>query len=166
MEKQRLTGKSKIYRENKPIFVAPPYENDRIRAQKGLFSVKVDITKDYREKVRKFIWEDSVKNLEGQVSFEEIKDYDRDECLVEIRKRVFIEDYEFEKIVKSLEEYHFFSMEEVSSEVNMESEFIEIVIPRDMKEKIKKQLERVGMDEIYVYPDLNGFVQYINEKYK
>jgi hypothetical protein len=75
-------------------------------------------------------------------------------------------DREAEEFLKELTQVNYWKQENHNYDTNLNSLSIEFIIPKEYKNKIRKQLESLNINSMTVYPDFFGFVQYINDKYE
>jgi hypothetical protein len=169
-----------VFRKSLPqsIFIESSYENDRLRAQNGLFSIYIDIRPQYIDLIRdeiirstnfytKFLKEmDStvIKTL-AQSNEEDMRSNLLSMGRIIVNKDVFV-DNDINMFINELTNINYWNMESKSYETNLSAESIDLIIPFERKMVLRKQLEKFNINSMTVYPDFSGFVQYINDKYE
>lgn len=153
------------------VYIETPFYNDRIKAQQGLFSIFMEIKEKHINVIKEYI----LKNIFTNEDEKEIINY-----LIKLNlseyKSVEIIDYvkrtvklDSDKKVKKLKESGFLNLGITnlnSNEFNLSDECIEIVINYKSKKRILDELDKIYVNFKSIYPDDDGFVQYIRYKYK
>ncbi len=177
LSKNTISFLLELCRRGRLLFIESPYENDRIRAQRGLFSIYVDIKEKYLSALQKEIieqcYEKFAKNLKTYFTpnlfSETVKKSDMFKLEDELKKPLGDEtnsfDEEIENIKKHLKDTNYYNLSKNTYKLDTNANDVQFIIKKEKKEKIKKQLEKIGINEVSVYPDINGFINYINEKY-
>ncbi|NOU80345.1 FRG domain-containing protein [Paenibacillus sp. LMG 31459] len=171
-----------IFRGAQPdsIFIESTIENERLKAQRGLFSIQIDIRPNYIEYIREEIIKStklfSKYNKKNLLDIDQIKKL----ALPDLKHIIdtlttykttlpldgMIIDREAEEFLKELTQVNYWKQENHNYDTNLNSLSIEFIIPKEYKNKIRKQLESLNINSMTVYPDFFGFVQYINDKYE
>lgn len=165
-----------IFREPFPIFIQSSLENERLRAQRGLFSINIDIRSEYLTRIKQIIVEstklykdlisENSSNNKGIDLLKSIILLDRDKFNLNIStlndKKIILGSKQF---IKELEKENFFDYTN-NYETTLNFRSINFIISKENKQKIKKQLESLDINAMTVYPDFSGFVQYIEDKYE
>ncbi|MGL5126315.1 MAG: hypothetical protein ACRC6U_10115, partial [Fusobacteriaceae bacterium] len=168
------------------LFLETINENERLKAQKGLFSL--DLSPYNRLRFGYF-------NYINEIYDFKIKDENSKNLLENILKTNIDKIFEFndeklifDEILKNLEVLNHVSkkeFEEIKEEIEIKKENITeaiakllnsnnnqdlkadtVIIFDEDKEKIRKELENYyGIDSSTVYPDLQGYIEYIKEKF-
>lgn len=171
---------SKIYEsEKKYIFFKTRFSNERVKRQNGYFSVCFEANLreaneflkyqlgEYLKRNNSTVPDQVIDNLTAEIKIpvddsvidhicelvesynvvlqEKIKIDDLNEALVRFRK------------IKPI--YH------VMDEIQNHDQHIKLIIPADYKLTIINELDKVGINSSTIYPDLDGMVKYIRERY-
>lgn len=174
------------------IFLDTINENNRIRAQRGLFSLDVRpykfLRNSFEEKIlNTFDKIDKDKLLKNEIDVcGEIFNYIKSQKKEIFNAEYFYKDFKdfFEKSLKNKFKDNNLYKELFKDLIDNERRYIEklennfklefehsletdsIIVLEEDKEKIKKELENMyGIDSYTVYPDLQGYVQYIKENF-
>lgn len=167
------------------VFLETINENNRIRAQRGLFSLDISPynvlkfpfeenfmaifngikssvnDKEILAKIYTWIKEKAKEKLQVNIFFDDFLKFMEEECFNKKLDTKIIEDLE-----NNSERY----IEKLSKIISVKFDHIlktnTIIILEEDKEKIKKELEKIyGIDSYTVYPDLQGYVDYIRENF-
>lgn len=174
------------------IFLETINENNRIRAQRGLFSLDVGIYKVLTESFEEKILEtfDKINQSEFRKNeyrvYNEICSYIKNINSKDFNEAIFYEEFKkffekklkdsfnepklYEEILKDFTETQnkYIRKLEKKFRLNFEHNLntSSIIILEEDKEKIKKELENMyGIDSYTVYPDLQGYIDYIKENF-
>lgn len=174
--------------EEKIIFIETINENDRIRAQKGLFSFDtLPYLKMFFEfsEIIEFIYSPYLAKLETKAKEmiektlrNKIKEYKEEKeadkifngILSSLQSLNGVYPTEIATLIKTIDRVKLKLLKEIESFININlTQNIEtksIIILEEDKEKIKKELERLyGIDSSTVYPDLQGYIEYVKENF-
>ncbi|MGL5724989.1 FRG domain-containing protein [Cetobacterium sp.] len=174
--------------KTKIIFIETINENDRIRAQKGLFSFDTlpylkmffefserieHIYSPYLEKLKTKAKETIEKNLKNKVQeYKDERDADKifDGILSSLQSLNGVYPAEIGILVPTINEFKSKILKEIENFISINlTQNIEtksIIILEEDKEKIKKELEYLyGIDSSTVYPDLQGYIEYVKENF-
>lgn len=203
-----LTRVYKMFMDNKNyFFVETVFENERIKAQQGCFSLLIDMKKKYMDIIEKDIFEDitdkvlkknmhkglfkkgelkenrrALKNIIATILYEQKDDFMENTSIEKIKKRVEQEiiisasdEMKGKKIKIDIEIFNEIKIELrkifdllKAQDYNMklkEDSLTTFIIPHSKKNKIKEQLSVLGINSITVYPDVQGYIQYIQEEW-
>lgn len=166
--------------QSESIFIESTIENERLKAQRGLFSLQIDIRPNYIEYIREEIIKSTKLfnkyNNKNLLDIDQIKklalpDLNHIIDALTTYKRTFpldgiIVDREAEEFLNELTQASYWKQENTNYDTNLNSHSLEFIIPKEYKNKIRKQLESLNINSMTVYPDFFGFVQYINDKYE
>lgn len=174
------------------IFLETINENNRIRAQRGLFSLDVSPYKVLRNPFEeKFMrtFEEISKNKLKETEFSaynKLCNYIKELEKEKFDKNYFYDNFKnffekslnndfknkelYKKILKDLTENKKRYIEKLESNFDLKFEHnlntYSIIILEEDKEKIKKELENMyGIDSYTVYPDLQGYIEYVKENF-
>ncbi|WP_394189168.1 FRG domain-containing protein [Paenisporosarcina quisquiliarum] len=166
-----------IFRNSLPqsIFLETSNENDRLKAQRGLFSILIDIRPQYIDVIREEVLKSSNMHtnfVESKIDMniykkiarfklEEMKEFFTDNKNLNINKH-----FDFDIFLSELNNNNFWREEDHSYETNLIDHSVEFIISSKYKSLILSQLERLNINSMTVYPDSFGFIQYINDKYE
>lgn len=184
--KESSKGEKNLEFEAKLLFLETINENERLKAQKGLFSLDFlpynrlrfgyfnYINEIYDFKIKdenlKQILENSLRTNMDKIF--ELNDekliFDEILRILEIINQ--INKVKFEEIKKEIEKNEKKITDAIAkllnSNNNQDLEADTVIIFDEDKEKIRKELENhYGIDSSTVYPDLQGYIEYIKEKF-
>lgn len=170
------------------IFIETINENSRIRAQKGLFSFDtlpyLKIFFNFLERIE-FIYTSHLNKLDDKVrdtvkkglenkikQFEHIKDINKifDDILSFLEGLKVVYPKEIDGLIKDINNFEKIILKDIEIFMNMNLtqnlETKSIIILDEDKINIRKELENLyGIDSSTVYPDLQGYVDYIKENF-
>lgn len=168
------------------FFLETINENERLKAQKGLFSLDLSPYNRLRfgyfdyingiydfkiedEKLKKLLEETLKNNIDKIFEFND-KKLIFDEILKKLEILKQINEAKFEEIKKEIENKKEKITEEIfkllNSNNNQELEVDIAIIFDEDKVKIRKELEKgYGIDSSTVYPDLQGYIEYVKENF-
>lgn len=166
-----------------PLFIKPPYLDDRMRVQRSAFLLFHNYIRDISADCYYYKY----KKVDSAVfEYEKIEDIYKEQierprlgvqgspCFV-VEKRTFkrlvdsyrhLETDEFLKSIETACEKRFYLQEEISP-LEMSDiwwDFSSIIIPPKNKEVILKQLKHIGIDEAYVYPEAEHIAKRIRQQ--
>lgn len=152
----------------KTIFIESTYENQRLKAQQGLFSIYIDIKDCYINIMKQYLLTKTKlgNNLEdkniAKVALSEKKD-----IKTILQSLSNFKDEDIDDFISELQQMYYWDIGNDSNyESQIGSETLDCIIPFQNKEKIRLELEKLNINSMTVYPDFNGFVQYIKDKYE
>lgn len=184
--KENSDGEKNLKFETKLLFLETINENERLKAQKGLFSLDLSpynrlrfdyfnyINEIYGFKIKD---ENFKKKLENMLrnNINEILEFKNEKLIFQdILKRIEvlrpISESEVDEIKQGIKTREENIIKEISklldSNNNQDLEADTVIIFDEDKEKIRKELENnYGIDSSTVYPDLQGYIEYIKEKF-
>lgn len=184
--KENADSEKKLEFEAKLLFLETINENERLKAQKGLFSLDLSpynrlrfdyfnyISEIYGFKVKdekiKKILENSLKTNIDKIFELNDKKLIFDDILKKLEVLNYVSKKEFEEIKEEIETKKENITEAIAkllnSNNNQDLEADTVIIFDEDKEKIRKELENhYGIDSSTVYPDLQGYIEYIKEKF-
>lgn len=161
------------------VFIETAYNNSRIRAQQGYFSILIEIREKYIKYLKKAIL-DSVKYskcieqrfLRNLLNFDfrgktdnEIEEYIKNFNILPDKRNEWNGKEFFEYLKRS----KFFSLnkEEINKTyIELNRDICKFIIPSENKKIIRKQLNLLGINHEYIYPDMQGLVLHIKDKYE
>lgn len=163
----------------KMIFINSTYENDRVRAQSGLFSINMEVKEKYIDDIKKEIIkstklgkelkEIAINKIISEDNVEDIFNFIKGipkELLTENNRNRF-DDEEINDFISELKKTNYFNGgKDYNSYKDIDPDIISFIILDKSKKKILSELEKVNINSMTVYPDLNGFVEYIKGKYE
>lgn len=168
-----------VFRKSLPqsIFIESSYENERLRAQSGLFSIYIDIRPQYIDLIRKEIIRSTnlyTKFLKetDPIVIKKLVNSNKENLnsdLRGIKKITLIKDFDpkdINQFIIELTESNYWNTEIKNYETNLSANTLDFIIPFQSKEILRKQLEKFNINSMTVYPDFSGFVQYIKDKYE
>lgn len=168
-----------IQKKQNYIFIETVYNNSRIRAQQGYFSILLEIRDKYIKYLKKGIL-DSAKYSKciEQTFLRKLLDFDFrgksdneiDAYITNINirpdKRT---EWNSEEFLKYLKKYKFFSLnkEDINKTyIELNKDICKFIIPSEHKKLIRKQLNLLGINHENIYPDIQGLVLHIKDKYE
>lgn len=184
--KENSDGEKNLKFETKLLFLETINENERLKAQKGLFSLDLSpynrlrfdyfnyINEIYGFKIKD---ENFKKKLENMLrnNINEILEFKNEKLIFQdILKKIEvlrpISESEVDEIKQGIKTREENIIKEISklldSNNNQDLEADTVIIFDEDKEKIRKELENnYGIDSSTVYPDLQGYIEYIKEKF-
>ncbi|WP_290750151.1 FRG domain-containing protein [Exiguobacterium sp. UBA3968] len=163
-------------------FFKTRYYNDRIRIQKGLFSIYFEVLTDeadsilknqLREILKKFQEENSeILNININEIIKKIRAPLTDDLIQDISSIIAtsssddITPYKYEELERQL--YTLQVINEFAQDMNQITQIenhLKLIIPSIYKKNFIIELENLGINSSTVYPDLDGMIKYLNEKY-
>lgn len=161
------------------IFIETTYNNSRIRAQQGYFSILLEIRDKYIKYLKKGII-DSVKYSKciEQQFLRKLVDFDfrgkSDEEIEEYIKNINIipdkrGEWNSKKFLEYLKTKKFFSLNKEGlnkTYIELNKDICKFIIPSGYKKLIRKQLNLLGINHENIYPDIQGLVLHIKDKYE
>ncbi|QLY81229.1 FRG domain-containing protein [Clostridium intestinale] len=161
------------------IFIETTYNNSRIRAQQGYFSILLEIRDKYIKCLKKGIL-DSVKYSKciEQPFLRKLADFDfrgkNDKEIEDYIKNINIipdkrGEWNSGKFLEYLKVKKFFSLnkEELNKTyIELNNDICKFIIPSEYKRLIRKQLNLLGINHENIYPDIQGLVLHIKDKYE
>lgn len=161
------------------IFIETTYNNSRIRAQQGYFSILLEIRDKYIKYLKKGIL-DSVKYSKciEQQFLRKLSDFDfrgksDNEIEEYIRNLNIIPDkrgeWNSEKFLEYLKRNKFFYLNKEDlnkTYIELNKDICKFIIPSKYKRLIRKQLNLLGINHENIYPDIQGLVLHIKDKYE
>ena len=177
-----------------PLIKKPQYSNDRIKNQAAVFMVFPNVVYDYRSQMVELSKKNNTIEEEYRMGFslddQEISrlQYVREEkgiyngnfevtpnTLEKLMDhyRVKYSDFDLTKDFAINPKYHFlfrdrFSLlneiQELSEDI-ISNSFISIIIDQKQKKRILSELEAIGIDKAFVYPELMSTTEKIKNKY-
>jgi hypothetical protein len=160
------------------IFIESSYENERIRAQSGLFSIYIDIRPRYIELIREHIigstslyskysskMDSKILSMLARSNEDEMKSYLINNKKINLKNDIY-SDKEIALFINDLIQNNFWDVHKSNYETNLSLNSLDFIIPYKSKGILRTQLERLNISSMTVYPDSAGFVQYINDKYE
>ncbi|OOM76992.1 FRG domain protein [Clostridium puniceum] len=168
-----------IEKKQNCIFIETTYNNSRIRAQQGYFSILIEIRDKYIKYLKKGIL-DSAKYSKciEQPFLRKLLDFDfrgksNKEIEAYIENLSIIADKREEWNSKEFLEYlkynKFFSINKEGinkTYIELNKDVCEFIIPSEYKRLIRKQLNLLGINHENIYPDIQGLVLHIKDKYE
>ncbi|QZN75734.1 MULTISPECIES: FRG domain-containing protein [unclassified Paenibacillus] len=165
--------------QSEAIFIESTIENERLKAQKGLFSIQIDIKSNYIEPIKDEILKSTSLFKKDIIDMRDLREISVNNSYeTQTKLNTILDKYpsysskiadiekEAERHFVELTENRYWTLSEMSNDNALDNYSIEFFIPKDQKKKIKQQLESININAMTVYPDFAGFVQYIIEKYE
>ncbi|WP_025683050.1 FRG domain-containing protein [Paenibacillus maysiensis] len=165
--------------QSEVIFIESTIENERLKAQKGLFSIQIDIKSNYIDPIKDEILKSTSLFKKEIIDLRDLREISVNDLKeIQTKLKTILTKYpshsskisDIEKEGKrhfgELTDNKYWTLSEISYDNDLDNYSIEFVIPKDQKKKIKQQLESININAMTVYPDFAGFVQYIIEKYE
>ena len=157
--------------ESKFIFIEPPFQNDRIKAQKGLFSIYIRVNNDLlsiiKEKELISILGEKGSNLIEKLMYEDISDksFEEIKIYIEYESEERMKKKDLEDISKKLYESKILKFKlENKMDFTINDRCIEIIIPSECKLEMLRELDNLNINNKSIYPDNNGLKKHIEYK--
>ena len=161
------------------LFIETIYSNSRIRAQQGYFSILLEIKDKYISHLKKIILNNiKYSKYITEASFKKLLNTDF-RGVIEETIKTFInnldvkpdkrQDWDCEEFWKKLKDEKFFSLnkEEFNKTyIELNKNICRFIIPNEYKKVIRRQLNILGINYESIYPDIEGLVLNIKDKYE
>lgn len=171
--------KSIMEKRENYLFIETKYSNSRIRAQQGYFSILLEVRDKHIQNLKRIILSNTkYSKCITQSCFNKLLNTDfrgkSDEVIKTFINHLDIipnkkQQWDYEKFFEGLKKEKFFSLTKEDfnkTHIELNKNICKFIIPNEYKKVIRKQLNILGINYESIYPDIEGLVLHIKDKYE